>query len=581
MKRIIILALLIAGLGVALWAQGTLVVWGTTLPELTSNIPTGNDFIAVAGGEDFAVGLRSNGTLAAWGKNNNNIVSNTPTGNGFIAVSAGVSHAIALRANGTIAAWGNNNNNVVDGTPTANNFVKIAAGPYHNLALRTDGTVVAWGDNSRLQVSQTPASETFIDIAAGHTFSVAVRSDGSIAFWGNSGGGNSLTPVPAGNDFVEVSAKYLHVLARKANGTIVAWGNATQNLNVPAGTYIKMSAGWQGNLAMRPDGSLVAWANLWVLRTIPAWVQELDIAYICGGYNYSLGITGSIDSDGDGVPDNLDQFPDDPLRAYIVNYPLNSPTGWGTLAFEDMWPQKGDYDFNDLVLDYQLQIVMNAAMHVKDIKANLKLRAVGATYQNAFAIEFPFPVSAIESLAGIGAGAPYNMPLIEAGAHSILKVISNTNDFVSVPGHDVFWNTQPGQPSFAPIPISFELTLVNPFNPNTAPDWGMLNPYLMVNRVLGHEIHLPGYPPTIHADASLFGMDDDTTDPISGRFYKTASNLPWAIDIPVSWKYPIERKQITHAYYGFAPWAESGGNTNQNWYELIPGQIDINNIYNP
>lgn len=24
----------------------------------------------------------------------------------------------------------------------------------------------------------------------------------------------------------------------------------------------------------------------------------------------------------------------------------------GTLAFKDLWPSKGDYDFNDLVVDY-------------------------------------------------------------------------------------------------------------------------------------------------------------------------------------------------------------------------------------
>ncbi|HPF09681.1 MAG TPA: DUF4842 domain-containing protein, partial [Candidatus Cloacimonadota bacterium] len=111
--------------------------------------------------------------------------------------------------------------------------------------------------------------------------------------------------------------------------------------------------------------------------------------------------------------------------------------------------------------------------------------------------------------------------------------------------------------------------------------WGIWNPYLMVNRVQGHEIHLPGYPPTMHADTSLFGMDDDSTDPAQNRYYKTTSNLPWALDLPINWRYPIERKQISHAYLGFAPWAESGGAQYPNWYEMIPSQIDANLIYNP
>ena len=173
------------------------------------------------------------------------------------------------------------------------------------------------------------------------------------------------------------------------------------------------------------------------------------------------------------------------------------------------------------------------------------------------------------------------MPIIEAGDQFIVKVISNTNDFVSVPGGDVFWNSQPEQPHFDAIPISFQMTLSEPFDQTTAPFWGIWNPYLMVNRVLGHEIHLPGYPPTIHVDASLFGLNDDSTDPAIGRYYKTTTNLPWALDLPINWKYPIELKQISHAYWGFAPWAESGGVLYPDWYEMIPGQINADFIYNP
>jgi hypothetical protein len=29
----------------------------------------------------------------------------------------------------------------------------------------------------------------------------------------------------------------------------------------------------------------------------------------------------------------------------------------GTLAFEDLWPSTGDYDFNDLVVDYDFKII--------------------------------------------------------------------------------------------------------------------------------------------------------------------------------------------------------------------------------
>jgi LruC domain-containing protein len=574
-----VLFLIISLLSLGLFAQGTIVVWGSPHNIVARDVPEGDDFIEIAAGNKYGVGLRENGSIVTWGQANQ-LVNNSPAGVGFIAISAGDQHAVALRGNGTVVAWGSNSSGQLN-VPSNNDIVKISAGINHSLAIRANGEVVAWGSNANGQCNVP--SGTFIDIAAGNTYSLGIRSSGEIVGWGTAWNGE-LSDIPAGSDFVQISGKFLHAIARRSNGTIAAWGNPTENLNAPAGAFVNMTAGWQGNVAIRADGEMVAWANLWALRTVPQWVQDLDIVKVSGGDAFFLGLTGVFgesDADGDGVADSLDEYPDDPLRAYNLRYPLESPTGWGTLAYEDMWPQQGDYDFNDLVLDYQLHLVLDAEMKIKDINGNFRLRAVGATFQNAFGIEFPFPASAIESISGFGNNAPYAMQVIEAGSNSILKVISSTNDFVNVPGGGIFWNSQLDQPHFDSIPISFALTLTDALNQNSLPFWGIWNPYLMVNRVLGHEIHLPGYPPTIHANAALFGMDDDTTNPAQNRYYKTNRNLPWALDLPIQWKYPIEQHEISRAYYRFAPWAESGGTQYQDWYNLGNGDVNLNLIYNP
>ncbi len=577
MKRLAILAI-ISLLWISLFAQGIIFAWGSN-GKGQANAPSGEDYIMVAAGAEFGIALRSNGSLVGWGDNSRG-QRNVPSGNDFVAVSAGFDHAIALRSNGTIVAWGYNNEGQTN-VPSGNDYVKIDAGTYHNLALKSDGTIVGWGRNSQGQLN-IPAG-TYKEIAAAEGFSAAIKTDGSLVAWG--AGWNGETAVPTGSNYTKISAQYHHGLALRDDNVLVGWGvNWNNQLNIPTEvTFKSMSAGWHHSLAVTTDGVLRGWGLDGNLQsTPPTGSIGVEFGMVAAGLHYSIAQTGTsiIDTDGDGIPDDLDEYPEDELRAFNNYYP--SPSGWGTLAFEDMWPQKGDYDFNDLVIDYRVNLVTDANNMIKDIKADMKLRAVGATYQNAFAIEFPFPISAIDgSVESYGNGVPYNMPLIEAGTNVILKVISNTNDFVSVPGHDVFWNTQPDQPAFDPIDISFSISLVEAFDPFTAPDWGMLNPYIMVNRVLGHEIHLPGYPPTIHADSSLFGLDDDTTDPAAGRYYKTATNLPWALDVPISWKYPIEKKQITHAYLAFKPWAESGGTQYMNWYELIPSQINVNHIYNP
>ncbi len=56
---------------------------------------------------------------------------------------------------------------------------------------------------------------------------------------------------------------------------------------------------------------------------------------------------------GDGVPNDEDDYPEDPTRAF-------NSYDTASVAFEDLWPAMGDYDFNDLVLGCTYKIVTNA-----------------------------------------------------------------------------------------------------------------------------------------------------------------------------------------------------------------------------
>jgi hypothetical protein len=68
-----------------------------------------------------------------------------------------------------------------------------------------------------------------------------------------------------------------------------------------------------------------------------------------------IGTGGGNDTDGDGIPDNLDAYPLDPTRAFNSYYP--NETDFGSFAFEDLWPGYGDYDFNDFVVNFNYKIV--------------------------------------------------------------------------------------------------------------------------------------------------------------------------------------------------------------------------------
>ena len=105
-----------------------------------------------------------------------------------------------------------------------------------------------------------------------------------------------------------------------------------------------------------------------------------------------------IDADFDGISDNFDDYPTDPTRAFNNYYP--SKTSVGTLAFEDLWPGKGDYDFNDMVIDYNFNQVTNGQNKVVEIKGKLILKAMGASYKNGFGIQLPISPSLIASVTG-------------------------------------------------------------------------------------------------------------------------------------------------------------------------------------
>src|SRR5690606_16931813 len=105
-----------------------------------------------------------------------------------------------------------------------------------------------------------------------------------------------------------------------------------------------------------------------------------------------------IDTDGDGVQDSDDDYPANPELAFNNVFPA---TGFSTLMFEDLWPSKGDFDFNDIVVDYRINRITNANNKVVKIDAKFVLRAIGASYKNGFAFQFDgLAPSKVLSLSG-------------------------------------------------------------------------------------------------------------------------------------------------------------------------------------
>lgn len=286
-------------------------------------------------------------------------------------------------------------------------------------------------------------------------------------------------------------------------------------------------------------------------------------------------ITPENDCDGDGVSDDSDEFPCDGSRA-VRN------TFRGTLSYEDLWPSPGDYDFNDMVIDYEIDHILNGANKLVEIEADWKVRAVGAGYENGFGYTFD---GLNPNEIGLANGHNLTKNLVnnanngvEAGQTSATIIaFDNVFDVMPNPGTK-FINTVIGETKAAPVIVSQKIVFTQ------AQDQAKVglppyNPFIFVNGDRGREVHLADKLPSDLANPNYFGLHGDATNISNGYTYKTANGLPWAIDISESFQYPIEYIPVDAAYLNFTNWATSGGTLHRNWYTDAVGNRDPAKIY--
>ena len=287
------------------------------------------------------------------------------------------------------------------------------------------------------------------------------------------------------------------------------------------------------------------------------------------------------DSDGDNVPDHFDDFPNDPTRAFN-NYYFNQGD-FGTLAFEDMWPAKGDYDFNDAVIDYNFNQVTNGDNKVVEIFGTFVFRAQGAYFHNGFGFELPIDNNLVSQVSG-DLNVPGNIVSLdsrnlESGQTNAVVILwEDGYDLLPHPGNGVGVNTELDAPYVDPDTVNIHITFTQPidlYDIGNPP----YNPFIFANGQRGVEVHLIDHAPTDLADTGLFGQDADNSDPANGKYYRTKTNLPWAINVIEHFDYPVEKVEITNAYLKFAEWAESSGQISYDWFKDLSGYRNSENIY--
>lgn len=269
-------------------------------------------------------------------------------------------------------------------------------------------------------------------------------------------------------------------------------------------------------------------------------------------------LNAKIDTDGDGIIDSLDEYPNNPNFAFTYNAPNGN--GPGEIGFEDLWPYRGDDDFNDLVVTYDYDLITNSNNQVTRLIAHYGIKNIGGSLENGFAFTLPISPSLVDNVSGQLLNANY------------LEVAPNGTEIGTAQNETVIFvvgNASNQEGSNFTITVDFN-------TPLDIQDLGSVpfNPFVMVQQEREREVHLPNFPPT--SKCLYLGEGADAYDPANQVYFKTFRNVPWAIDIFDGFQQVPEGIKIYNVYPRFLFWANSNGVQDQDWY-LKPAEWFLNN----
>ncbi|MBS2023447.1 MAG: LruC domain-containing protein [Deltaproteobacteria bacterium] len=250
--------------------------------------------------------------------------------------------------------------------------------------------------------------------------------------------------------------------------------------------------------------------------------------------------------------------------------------GNGTVVFEDLHPSNGDFDFNDQVVTFDYEALVDANYNTEKLKLTFNDLAIGASIHSALYVALPgvLPQNIVKVDRYFSDGSHDTVqPVPGENTKAVLPIIDDT--FHLYGQSSGFINTDPSKPMQTGKAVALVVTLTN--NPDDWSDpqniyfydslWNA--PYdVFITRAneYGRQIHQAEYGPTD------LGLDDlrNTMDDASGTNgwgnYVNSHGIPFAImyfSFPSYW--PQEGVDMTQVFTGLVPWIESNYN-DYNYY---------------
>ena len=466
--------------------------------------------------------------------------------------AAGQAANLALIVNGIVTLGANNN---LNGSITTNSAaINVGASSMLNGALTTNvAGVITIGANSTVLGNLTTASGAInvgarsnirgailstvagaITVAADATVigDVATTNQGSIAGAGAiTLGANSTVEGAVSTNIGAITTQNaskvtLNILAY--DGAITVGANSTVGGSVctdkTAAITVGANATVGGNVETAHAGAITIGAQASVKGTVT--VRQAGARTIGAGATVGsqmIGVTCGLvlDTDGDGISDSVDEFPNDISKASSRWYPSSST--YGTVAYEDNWPVLGDYDLNDIVVRYRSRQILNAQSQVTALEMDVRLDARGGAIQSGFALALPgvapdriAKVELTQTKGGIAVPVTRTVQLANVSAEDGGVVFEIFPDALELmPADDSasclikgYSNTGQGCPIQDSALFKLTVELISGSSNFPPPPY---DPFIFHTVARGTEIHLPGRQPTSRANKALLGTGSDVS----------------------------------------------------------------------
>lgn len=252
----------------------------------------------------------------------------------------------------------------------------------------------------------------------------------------------------------------------------------------------------------------------------------------------------------------------------------------GTVMFEDYWPVRGDYDFNDFVIYYDItgKISGGGKPDVYDhegLDIKVQFKAIGGAYSYQLGLQLDaLPAKYIDSYDISQDQETVKVKFLNPNEEGPAVFVFEGTSALKGQNGAQFYNTEKGHEVNENQLITATIKLkINCFN-NLKKNRALVGSVATTNQnfflTADKEIHLRGYSPTAYYQ----NYETDANCLMSSIPYCDKDGFVWGIKVPVNIKHAIEKTDFIEAYPKFGKWVSSNGTQNKDWYKYpVSGKV--------